>query len=336
MKQIITLLFIGFTITALPQSPINSYYSVPGSIFDIIDPATVLNQTAGPNQTWDFADLVKVGESIDSYSIPTSAESTSYPGTTNVLLVTSTVNSEVSNNRFYTKNSGNQITFTAFNGPDFELNYISDNALIGTFPLSYGYTNNDPVSGTFVYGTNSGTFQGTFNSSVDAYGTLQVTNAGARDFIGNVTRLKTVQNLNLSSGILTNVGTATLTNYNYYSSSNGYLIFRYALLNINVPLLAINQTSTSIEKFQTVLLSRDENEFSKSIVTYPNPTSSEFKISNPLQLTIESIRLFDMYGKEVLKTKEDQNITISNLNSGIYLVVLSTEKGTISKRIVKK
>ena len=336
MKQLITLLFIGFTITASSQTPISSYYSVPGSIFDIIDPTTVLDQTSGANQTWNFTNLVKVGESIDTYSIPTAGEMTSYPGTTTALTVTSTINSEVSSNKFYTKNNGNQVSFTAFKNPNLELNYNTDNALIGTFPLSFGYSNNDNVSGTFAYGANTGTFEGTFNTSVDAYGTLNATNAGARAFNGNVTRLKTEQNLNLSSGIFTNVGTLTLTNYNYYNSENGYLVFRYAILNINVPIMAINQTSVSIESFQSILLSRTENELRNSIALFPNPMRAELKINNPYELVIESVRVFDLYGKEILKTEENKNININHLTSGVYLVVINTEKGAISKRMIKE
>jgi hypothetical protein len=336
MKKIILLLFIGFSMAALPQTPINSYYSEPDSYFDIIDPTTVLNQTSGANQTWNFTNLVKVGESVDTYSIPTSGELASYPGTTTALTVTSTVNAEVSSNKFYTKNNSSQISFTAFKNPNLELNYITDNALIGTFPLNYGYTNNDNVSGTFAYGANSGTFEGTFNSSVDAYGTLNVTNAGARSFSGNVTRLKTEQTLNLSSGIFTNVGTLTLTNYNYYNAANGLLVFRYAILNINVPIMSINQTSVSIESFVAIILSTDENILNQSITLSPNPMKENLKIDLRQELAIRSIRIFDLYGKEVIKSEEERNINVSKLPTGIYLVVVQTEKGPVSKKIIKE
>ena len=336
MKKSTLLLFIGFTITALSQTPINNYYSVPDSFYYIIDPATILNQSSGPNQTWNFTDLVKVGESIDTYSTPTSGETTSYPGTTTVLTVTSTINADVSSNKFYTKNNSNQISFTAFKNPNLELNYNTDNALIGTFPLSYGYTNNDNVSGTFIYGANTGTFEGTFNTSVDAYGTLNTSNASNRSFSGNVTRLKTEQNLNLSSGIFTNAGTVTLTNYNYYSATNGFLVFRYTIFNINVPLLSINQTSISIENFESILLSVDENDLNRSITLFPNPMQENLKIDLRQELAIESVRIFDLYGKEVIKTREERNVNVSKLPTGMYLVVVQTEKGSVSKKIIKE
>ncbi|MCL9804770.1 T9SS type A sorting domain-containing protein [Flavobacterium amniphilum] len=336
MKKSLHLLFIGFTITALSQTPINSYYSAPDSYYDIIDPATVLNQTSGANQTWNFTNLVKVGESVDTYTVPTSGELASYPGTTTALTVTSTINANVSSNKFYTKNNGSQVSFTAFNNPNLELNYITDNALIGTFPLSYGYSNNDNVAGTFIYGGNNGTFQGTFNTSVDAYGMLNVTNAGARAFNGTVTRLKTEQNLNLSTAIFPNVGTVTLTNYNYYSSANGLLVFRYTHFNINVPLLSINQTSVSIESFVAILLGIDENNLNRSITLFPNPMKENLKIDLREELVIESVRVFDLYGKEVIKTGEEQNINVGRLPSGMYLVVVKTEKGSVSKKIIKE
>lgn len=335
MKKLITILALSFFTKAQSQSPIASYYSIPNSSFGIIDPNTVLNQTADTNQTWNFTNLVKIGQSTDAYTTPTTQETTTYPGTTSTLTINSVVNITNTTNNLFTKNNSNQISITGIKGVDYEINYNTNNALLGTFPLNYGYNNVDNVAGSFVYDTNSGTFTGTITTTVDAYGTLNTNDIGFGAFSGNVTRLKTVQNLNLSSGIFTNIGTASQTTYNYYNSSNGYLVFRYSTININVPLLSLNETSTSIENFQTVLLSRAENELNRSVTIFPNPIKSEFNIKNVSEI-IESVRILDLQGKEILKTKSSEKIDLSNISSGIYLAVIETEKGFINKKIIKE
>lgn len=335
MKKIITLLALSFFGIAQSQTPIAGYYSIPNSSFGIIDPNTVLNQTSGANQTWNFTNLVKIGQSTDVYTTPTVQETTTYPGTTSTLTINSVVNITNTTNNLFTKNISNQISITGIKGVDYEINYNTNNALLGTFPLSYGYNNVDNVAGSFVYDTNSGTFTGTITTTVDAYGTLNTNDIGFGSFSGNVTRLKTVQNLNLSSGIFTNIGTATQTTYNYYNSSNGYLVFRYSTININVPLLSLNESSTSIENFQTVLLSRAENELDSSITIFPNPVKSEFNIKN-VSGNIEYVRILDFQGKEILRTKASEKINLSNLSNGIYLAIIETEKGTINKKIIKE
>ncbi len=336
MKKIITLYCLFFYILVQSQTPISSYYSAPNSSFGIIDPTIVLNQTSGTNQTWNFTNLVKIGESVDSYSTPTSQETTLYPGTNSTLTISSVINTTNTSNQLFTNNTSNQISITALKGVDFEINYNTNNALIGIFPLNYGYNNVDNVGGSFVYQTNSGTFTGTITTTVDAYGTLNTNNIGFGAFSGNVTRLRTVQNLNLSSGIFTNIGTATQTNYNYYDTSTGYLVFRYSSININVPILAINQTNTSIESFQTILLSRAENELNNSIVLFPNPLKSVLNIQNSSEDNIDSIRILDSQGKEILKQSIKNQIDLSNIANGIYIAIFETEKGSITKKIIKE
>ena len=79
------------------------------------------------------------------------------------------------------------------------------------------------------------------------------------------------------------------------------------------------------------------NLFSKMSV-YPNPTSEtlNFKIDNQL---IKSVRIYSILGKEVMKKTNKfgiENINITNLSSGLYLLQINTETGVFTKRIVKK
>jgi uncharacterized delta-60 repeat protein len=67
---------------------------------------------------------------------------------------------------------------------------------------------------------------------------------------------------------------------------------------------------------------------------YPNPTSNQLSILT--ELSLNKVTIFDFTGK-ILKTAIDgfDKIDVSDLSSGTYFIVLSTEKGSINKRFVK-
>ena len=59
-------------------------------------------------------------------------------------------------------------------------------------------------------------------------------------------------------------------------------------------------------------------------------------IKTPNSMQIKSIMLNDMHGKVVLKLQHHiEKLQISNLQQGVYLLQISTETGSISKRIIK-
>ena len=79
----------------------------------------------------------------------------------------------------------------------------------------------------------------------------------------------------------------------------------------------------------------EELENSNSI--YPNPSSTNFTIK--ANEHIEQIRIYDMLGKEwknLRPTSSNPTVDISTLPEGIYLVNVSTEKGTFTERLIKQ
>jgi hypothetical protein len=80
-------------------------------------------------------------------------------------------------------------------------------------------------------------------------------------------------------------------------------------------------------------------EFGDEIVVYPNPTSGALHVtSDALQVT--DVEVFDVYGKRhashVTNNGNESTIDISQLSAGIYFLRLTTEKGFITKKIIKK
>lgn len=78
--------------------------------------------------------------------------------------------------------------------------------------------------------------------------------------------------------------------------------------------------------------------FARFISLYPNPTNGQFTIHNS-QFTIHNVGVYDVYGK-LLKTVEvngDQTrIDMTPFANGIYFIRIETEKGIVTKRLVKK
>jgi hypothetical protein len=66
---------------------------------------------------------------------------------------------------------------------------------------------------------------------------------------------------------------------------------------------------------------------------YPNPVTSTLTIQTAL--TIQGVTVTDLTGKTVL-TGKTANLDLSGLTKGGYLIQIATDKGLITKQIVKK
>lgn len=80
------------------------------------------------------------------------------------------------------------------------------------------------------------------------------------------------------------------------------------------------------------LLSIDENALSQ-ISIYPNPAKDFLSIDMPSNIEINKISLFDTLGRKALVTS-DNNINLSDLARGIYILKIETTSGDLSKKIV--
>ena len=93
----------------------------------------------------------------------------------------------------------------------------------------------------------------------------------------------------------------------------------------------------------------DELESGHSIVIYPNPTQGKLRITafGDNQLNIENIAIFDVYGRQAPLSLPEwgetssppvsvgMELDISHLPSGIYSLQIRTDKGLITKKVVK-
>ncbi len=78
------------------------------------------------------------------------------------------------------------------------------------------------------------------------------------------------------------------------------------------------------------------SELLSEIKIYPNPATDYVYIKTPNSIQIKSVMLIDMNGKVAKQIQNHlEKIEISNLQQGVYLLQITTETGSISKRIIK-
>lgn len=81
-----------------------------------------------------------------------------------------------------------------------------------------------------------------------------------------------------------------------------------------------------------------DNDLSTSISIYPNPTKDILKI-NLINTIDAEVYLYDIQGRLILNkeiNKEVSTLDISHLHSGVYILNIKTDIGTVSKKIIKE
>jgi Secretion system C-terminal sorting domain len=342
MKKLLLILAFFGLLTLNAQVPITSFFGTADYNYTNLNPPTPLSHaTVGANVVWNFGPIPTNGTSDEVNLAPTAAEVTTFPGSTSVHVTTTAAPSPSNIAKIYNKlTPASTFSFTGFDANGVILNYVTNNALIGTFPLNFGYTNTDVTAGTFTNGTNSGTFTGTIKTDYDSYGTLNLGVVGFDPIVKSVFRIKVVQNINLTIGFFP-IGTVTQTTHTYYASNGAITepFFRDTSFSVNVPLLGDPQNTNQAQVFTNVLtLGVESNNFNaNSIGFYPNPATNLLTIDNKQNLAINSILISDTNGRNVFESKNIKTtIDISNLSKGIYFVKISSELGSVTKKLVKE
>ncbi|GEQ86570.1 hypothetical protein ULMS_20780 [Patiriisocius marinistellae] len=77
----------------------------------------------------------------------------------------------------------------------------------------------------------------------------------------------------------------------------------------------------------------------ESIAIYPNPAQDKLNITSPNAL-LKSIQVIDIRGvviiNELVSQQNTTTIDVSNLSNAVYFVTMSTDKGSLTKRFIKK
>lgn len=102
-----------------------------------------------------------------------------------------------------------------------------------------------------------------------------------------------------------------------------------------------NEASCTFNVIYDPTLSLDNVFSNNSITIYPNPTQGDFIINNASLIPLTEVTVFDINGRivETVRTGfefSETSMSIQNLASGVYFIKISSDAGTIVKRIVKE
>jgi len=108
--------------------------------------------------------------------------------------------------------------------------------------------------------------------------------------------------------------------YLYYNNMQSSLY--YDAYKVTATYKEVTKPITAIEDF-----------LFSTISIYPNPTFGQLNIINEEQ-NIKRITIFDLYGVRLFNTNHT-TFDISHFSAGVYVVQIITEKGIVTKKIVK-
>ena len=96
-------------------------------------------------------------------------------------------------------------------------------------------------------------------------------------------------------------------------------------------------TNDSFNSSGSTLSTSDVLLTENDIKIYPNPVIDVLQIRNTTDIGIDKVEIYNVLGKKIQVISKPKNfIKTSQLSKGIYLLKLITEKGSVTKRIVKK
>ncbi|GGG59258.1 T9SS type A sorting domain-containing protein [Bizionia arctica] len=72
-----------------------------------------------------------------------------------------------------------------------------------------------------------------------------------------------------------------------------------------------------------------------SLSIFPNPVNNVINIESPNAIKVNNAIIYSITGQVVLEVQNRTKLDVSNLNSGIYLLKIETDNGSITRKIIK-
>lgn len=291
---------------------------------------TVDNSATGTGATFSNPTLTSGAAATTTYSVPTGAEITTFPGS-------NLKQDDGSGTVLLFKSTANKLEITGLTNPTATLNFSANNGTYLSFPIAFSYNVTDQAQGTFTSATASGLFKGTIVGTSGASGTLVI---GSKTFT-NVLRVKIVQNYNLYSpadtSFIFSIGNLTTTTYLYYDNLRKFPLLTDTTGTAVIPLAGINQTENFALAQDIVFLKTGEANAKSTFTIYPNPVNDVLKFKG-LSKKYQSVKIYSVDGKLVSEKKlTSDEMNVSDLTSGNYFITVSGE-GAEGKavKVIKK
>jgi len=128
------------------------------------------------------------------------------------------------------------------------------------------------------------------------------------------------------------------------TDSNGILLYSSNWIGISTDEMVLTGGNLVVHSgFSTTsLLGFDDSNLGlTSISIYPNPATYQVTLSNPNNIELERLLIYDLMGRlvqsiDISNMGLDQTISISKLANSSYILIIKTEQGQITKQLIKE
>jgi hypothetical protein len=140
----------------------------------------------------------------------------------------------------------------------------------------------------------------------------------------------------LGADINVNIDAYTLQTRTFTPTTSGNYYFKFN----DVTPIVTTVTSLRFDSFNFTSVLLGTNDFlASNLSIYPNPTKNIINISNTLNAVVDNVILTDLNGRVVKSQKinaTEGQVNISDLATGIYMMNVTTNQGSVTKKIVKE
>ena len=120
-----------------------------------------------------------------------------------------------------------------------------------------------------------------------------------------------------------------------YTAENGVVTIKSVPAGVNT-ITKGDATNLYYIKTSYPTLGLGQNIETKKLMLYPNPVSDQLYISSEDQ-KVENVTIYNLSGNVVRNISDKvESVDVSNLATGNYLVKITTDQGSVSKKIIKK
>lgn len=144
------------------------------------------------------------------------------------------------------------------------------------------------------------------------------------------------QTTNIGSEINNATVTYALRTYTYTPTATG--VYYFGIQNISAA-NAVGQQAVFVDNFSVTQALSTDDFISSKLSVYPNPANNVITISNTADALIGSVKITDLNGR-VVATKQlnatEGQISIADLAAGVYMLNITTDQGSGTKKIIKQ
>lgn len=106
-------------------------------------------------------------------------------------------------------------------------------------------------------------------------------------------------------------------------------------VNFTISSIEFDPEADIISKNNSITLGDQPTEFAKSLLVFPNPTSTTITIHKPDHLEVNEIRIFNTIGQLLHQQNWSPKIDLTSFSTGLFFLQLQTNEGVINKSVLK-